>query len=317
LLQRVTWGTAFCNEKQLCMFPGVQVGQVQWLQHQAAFNNHVHVNTANFRPRDWIKMSDEFNFPVTAPMRKRAVYIVCWLSYQNSLEKIRKQWKCRRGSSVKFLFRCVLKVLVIQMCYCYTWKLSMVFERENFRIGGRRGSRYSVQTSFLIYTKSLGLLKAASYTQNNTNIEYTHTDIHASSGIQTHDPSVGATEVGSCLRQRGRCDRQLLTVETVIRFIRMSNLFSSSTERAGVSENEAPYWGRKNGGSKEDGEIWMRRVIICIRHKIIRTITSKEVKSPGQVERPNKSNTFKKKLNVDVNTCYRWLSETVFFASDN
>jgi hypothetical protein len=37
--------------------------------------------------------------------------------------------------------------------------------------------------------------------------EWTHTDIHASSGIPTHDPSVRAGEDGSCIRQRGHCDR--------------------------------------------------------------------------------------------------------------
>jgi hypothetical protein len=44
--------------------------------------------------------------------------------------------------------------------------------------------------------------KVASYTQNNTD-----TDIHASSGIRTHDPSVRAGEDSSCLRPRGHCDR--------------------------------------------------------------------------------------------------------------
>jgi hypothetical protein len=32
-----------------------------------------------------------------------------------------------------------------------------------------------------------------------------HTDIHASSGIRTHDASVRAGEGGSCLRPRGHC----------------------------------------------------------------------------------------------------------------
>jgi hypothetical protein len=35
-----------------------------------------------------------------------------------------------------------------------------------------------------------------------------HTDILASSGIRTHDPSVRASEDGSCLRPRGHCARQ-------------------------------------------------------------------------------------------------------------
>jgi hypothetical protein len=56
------------------------------------------------------------------------------------------------------------------------------------------------------YSQSLGLLgcetasrKAIIYTQDNT-------DINASSGIQTHDPSVRAVEDSQCLRPRGRCD---------------------------------------------------------------------------------------------------------------
>jgi hypothetical protein len=51
------------------------------------------------------------------------------------------------------------------------------------------------------------LLKAATYTQNNTNRINTHTHIHASSGIVTHDLSVRACEDGSCLRSRGHFDR--------------------------------------------------------------------------------------------------------------
>jgi hypothetical protein len=35
------------------------------------------------------------------------------------------------------------------------------------------------------------------------------TDIHTSSGIRTHDPSVSADEDGSCLRPRSHCDQYL------------------------------------------------------------------------------------------------------------
>jgi hypothetical protein len=49
--------------------------------------------------------------------------------------------------------------------------------------------------------------KVATFSQNHTNTGYTHTHIHASSGIRTHDPSVGAGEDGSCLRARCHCDR--------------------------------------------------------------------------------------------------------------
>jgi hypothetical protein len=43
-----------------------------------------------------------------------------------------------------------------------------------------------------------------------------HTDIHALSGIGTHDSSVRAVEDGSCLRTRGYCDRQIMNLTSVI-----------------------------------------------------------------------------------------------------
>jgi hypothetical protein len=49
--------------------------------------------------------------------------------------------------------------------------------------------------------------KAATYTQNK------HTDIHASNGIRTHDPSVRASEDNSWLRPRGHCDRLPYTLQ--------------------------------------------------------------------------------------------------------
>jgi hypothetical protein len=42
---------------------------------------------------------------------------------------------------------------------------------------------------------------AATYTQDNTNIGETRTDIHAFSGIRTYVPSVQASEGTSCPRQ--------------------------------------------------------------------------------------------------------------------
>jgi hypothetical protein len=59
---------------------------------------------------------------------------------------------------------------------------------------------------------------------------YTHThtpNIHASSGIRTHDPSVRANEDSSCLRPRGYCDRPLgiILVTKWRRITWMRNLF--------------------------------------------------------------------------------------------
>jgi hypothetical protein len=67
--------------------------------------------------------------------------------------------------------------------------------------------------SFLIYTQSVGLLgrrispSQGRYLHRTTQTELTYTDIHASSGIRTHDPSVRAVEDGLYLRPRGHCDR--------------------------------------------------------------------------------------------------------------
>jgi hypothetical protein len=42
---------------------------------------------------------------------------------------------------------------------------------------------------------------------NKHRINARNTDIHALSGIRTHDPSVRASRDSSCLRPRGHCDR--------------------------------------------------------------------------------------------------------------
>jgi hypothetical protein len=43
--------------------------------------------------------------------------------------------------------------------------------------------------------------------RTTTNTEETHTDIHASSGIRTHDPNIWAGEDNSCPRPGSHCDR--------------------------------------------------------------------------------------------------------------
>jgi hypothetical protein len=51
--------------------------------------------------------------------------------------------------------------------------------------------------------------KTATFPQNKTNTEQTQTDIHALSGLRTHDSSIRASEDISCLRPRGHCGRLL------------------------------------------------------------------------------------------------------------
>jgi hypothetical protein len=68
---------------------------------------------------------------------------------------------------------------------------------------------FSVTWSFTQSVRLLGRGISPSqgrYLYSTTQIEYTHTDIHASSGIRTHDPSIWAGEDNSCSRPRGHCD---------------------------------------------------------------------------------------------------------------
>jgi hypothetical protein len=95
--------------------------------------------------------------------------------------------------------------------------------------------------SFLIHTQSEDSLdggsarrKAATYTQNKTNTEKTHTDIHASSGIGTHDPSFRASEDSSCLTPRGHCDGR----DTRLDQIKLTNF--SSTWRLWATDVRSP-----------------------------------------------------------------------------
>jgi hypothetical protein len=74
--------------------------------------------------------------------------------------------------------------------------------------------------NFLIYTQSVGLLGRVMnpsqgrylHTEQHKNRINAQTDIHASSGIRTHDPSVRAGEDGSCSRPCGHCDRHVHTI---------------------------------------------------------------------------------------------------------
>jgi hypothetical protein len=73
---------------------------------------------------------------------------------------------------------------------------------------------YSHQNKFGtvdLYRQSVGLLEwgigLSQGRKDTTNTEETQTDMHASSGVRTHNPSVRSSEDSSCLRPRGHCDR--------------------------------------------------------------------------------------------------------------
>jgi hypothetical protein len=70
--------------------------------------------------------------------------------------------------------------------------------------------------SFLYFTQSVGFFGRGispsqglylHTVQHKRRINAHNTDIHALSGIRTHDPSIRASEDSSCLRPRGHCDR--------------------------------------------------------------------------------------------------------------
>jgi hypothetical protein len=78
--------------------------------------------------------------------------------------------------------------------------------------------RAQLHESWWIYTQSVGLIRGGispsqdrylHTEQHEHRINAHNTDIHALSGIRTHDPSVRAGEDSSCLRQRGHSDDRL------------------------------------------------------------------------------------------------------------
>jgi hypothetical protein len=75
-----------------------------------------------------------------------------------------------------------------------------------------------VSLQFLNLRHSVGFLGRVISSSQDRYLKETHnkhkTDIHASSGVRTHHPSVRAGEDSSCPRPRGHCDRQCLSLHS-------------------------------------------------------------------------------------------------------
>jgi hypothetical protein len=91
-----------------------------------------------------------------------------------------------------------------------------------------------VSLQFLKLRQSVGLLGRSDQPiarpllkKDMTNTEYKHTDVHISSGIRTHDPSVRARETVRALDRPAKCDRRsfphpfLIMIYTLPYFIRV------------------------------------------------------------------------------------------------
>jgi hypothetical protein len=82
----------------------------------------------------------------------------------------------------------------------------------------RASVKRSVSLQFLNLRYSVGLFgreispSQGRYLHTEQHKHRINTDIHALSGIRTHDPSVRASEDGSCLRPRGYCDRLTISL---------------------------------------------------------------------------------------------------------
>jgi hypothetical protein len=93
--------------------------------------------------------------------------------------------------------------------YCFSIVFSMAFPTHSglwpliqFR------SHFSQMLGLLGRVSSPSQGRYLNTGQHKHRINSHNTDIHALSGIPTHDPSVRASEVSSCLRPRGHCDRR-------------------------------------------------------------------------------------------------------------
>lgn len=93
--------------------------------------------------------------------------------------------------------------------YCYHGSIAVLLSLGRFFT-----SLHLIQSRWDSFDRRLALRKATTYAQDNT--EWTNTDIHASSKIRTHEPSVWAAFhifislhifTFHILRQRGHCDR--------------------------------------------------------------------------------------------------------------
>jgi hypothetical protein len=79
-------------------------------------------------------------------------------------------------------------------------------------------------SSLIVFTKSVGLLGRVispsqgryPHTEQHKHRINAHTDIHALSGIRTHDPSVRASEDSSYLRPGDSCDRAIIHIYWLI-----------------------------------------------------------------------------------------------------
>jgi hypothetical protein len=73
----------------------------------------------------------------------------------------------------------------------------------------RRKAATYTQNNIKKTNKLWGFSPPANYTeQHKHRINARNADIHASSGIRTHNPNVLADEDGSCFSPRGHCNRQ-------------------------------------------------------------------------------------------------------------
>jgi hypothetical protein len=70
---------------------------------------------------------------------------------------------------------------------------------------------YYIQSCYDFLEGRLDRRKAATYTQNKANTEWTN--IHVSSEIGTHDTRLRAVGRGSCFRPRRHCDRRFMQVQ--------------------------------------------------------------------------------------------------------
>jgi hypothetical protein len=100
------------------------------------------------------------------------------------------------------------QLVLFDSFYIFRSTIGIIF-RQSHQILSLYGSTTLCWTlaAFLVslsFIQSVGLLgRRISPPQGR----YLHTDIHASSGIRTHDPSVWAGEESLCLRPCDRCDR--------------------------------------------------------------------------------------------------------------
>jgi hypothetical protein len=147
--------------------------------------------------------------------------------------------KCWTETFQTFRFSCVsIRSLIIRRVFSHSFTYSFIHQQLNSLLYGL-GRFFNSLIQYIVcrtpWTGDQPGVRPLS-TQRNTNIEQSHTDIHGSSGIRTHDISVRASDrsaaaIGIHIRVVCLCEMQdmLISIHTTHKAMSLAQEFGIHT----------------------------------------------------------------------------------------